>query len=112
MIAKLAKEEIMGWEARTNSVEVGLGTRLNVLLSPQVEGEPPATLTAGVNLSIINVHEKWISATVLSAARTEAVVAMPDGKKWKITPVQYGEIDSGIKTDMTSQDWAIRSEAL
>ncbi len=101
----------MGWEARTNFVEVKVGTCLCIYESPQIQGEPEPLLIGNQPLKIEAARGNWIFAQVQNAEPTSAILVMPDGLRFEITPRRADEFDCGVDMQrMYSRDWIVRSQ--
>jgi hypothetical protein len=98
----------MRWEARTAFVEIRPGTRLCIMQTPQIAGQPAPRLRGETPLDI-DVNHKWISASVEGATATRATLILPDGTRYEMTPRQPGELSSGITSRMHTQDWVVRT---
>lgn len=100
----------MPWEARTAFIEIKPGTRLCMYESPQIGGQPAPVLRGSQPIKI-EVNDRWIDAQVIDATRERAILQLPEGQRFEITPRKHGEFDSGITLrGMHFQDWIVRSE--
>jgi hypothetical protein len=76
------------------------------------DDQPADVLTNGVELWITRNDGPWIRTTVVSASLDEVVIEMEDGSRWLMSPLRFGETDSGIRPQgLYSQDWKIRSDS-
>lgn len=101
----------MTWEARTNFSEIKPGTRLCIYERMQIGGQPPASLLGDVPLAIEDCNQRWIEAKIEGATTSNAILVMPDGVRFQISPRREGEFDSGVNLiNMYSQDWIVRSQ--
>lgn len=99
----------MRWEAHTNYPQIGVGTVFRILALPQVAGHPPDVLRGGEELWIVGNDPPPIRSVVDSASPDEVFITMDGGARWRMTPVQAGELGSGITTSgRHAEDWKIR----
>ena len=99
----------MRWEAHTNFTQVGIGTCFTILATPQVSGQAPDVLTAGVDLWIMSHLGGATKSKVLTANVRQAVIEMPGGQQWTMTPATSEDVFSNqMRIDMYSQDWVVR----
>jgi hypothetical protein len=101
----------MVWTADTDFKNVGLNTVLTIMETPQIDGEPPARLMAGVWLAIIFADNRREPAEIISASETEAVIQLQNGSSWKMTPQTSADVPIGPKTTLAHIKWVVRSKA-
>lgn len=100
----------MRWEAITAFRTIAAGVRLCVYQTPQSRTGPAPTLRGSQQLPIQLGDGTWLPALVTDAGEASAILVMPDGERYQITPRRSDERPSGITMGghMESQDWVIR----
>ena len=103
----------MGWHARTAYKSVDVGTILCVYLNGQIAGQPEPQLIDRQHIDI-ETSQGWVEALVDSTGLESAILTMPDGVRFQITPRRHDERDSGISLGgrMYSRDWIVRSQVI
>lgn len=100
----------MVWHARTNSKEIVPGTRLCIYLNGQISGQPEPEFD-GEHPIEVEVGHSWIEAKITHGKSSSAVLILPNGEQYHITPRRNDELDSGITTGfMWSRDWIVRGQ--
>lgn len=101
----------MRWNAETNFAKIDKGTSFLIFQNGYVEGTPPAKLAAGTEILVRNNYGA-LSAKIVAADDREAILEMPDGSRWRMTPRQPDEIPVGITWQGgPTQEWVIRDNA-
>ena len=101
----------MGWEAKTAFSSVRVGARLCIFESPQNPRNPPPQLL-GDHPIIIEIFDRdFLQAHIEKATKQSAILVLPDGQRFQISPLKPGEFDSSITLPtMHYEDWVVRAE--
>jgi hypothetical protein len=98
------------WSAHTLSPSIGPDTAL-LIFEETIANSPIHTLSAGdaITITVGGATGVMVRGVVMEARPDLAVISMPDGAKWTMTPRRS---DAGvIWTSSATQEWVIRSEA-
>lgn len=98
------------WLGTTNFADVREGTAITIFLNGQIKGDPPPTLPDATDITI-ELSEGFMSAKLKRLTQSSAIMETSDGKRWRISKKELGDLDSLTTIrDMYSEDWIVREQ--
>lgn len=98
------------WEGRSASQQLKVGTPILLMAKAQIRGQPRDVLNGPQDIWI-ELDTKWVEARLTEADPSRAILQMPEGERWVLTPRQGDEWGSNITTPgMYSEDWIVREQ--
>lgn len=103
----------MAWDATTMFAEIKPGTRMFIYERSQIVGRPHRSPVGTFEMLIELAAGPKVATTVEVTSPATAILTMPNGVRYQMTPRQDGEFDSGVSFrggNMTGEDWIVRSQ--
>lgn len=103
----------MNWEAICPSLTIDVGARLCIFWTSRMDGQVVPDFAGDRSLQVQLGDNTWRPARVEHASPASAILILPDGRRFQITPRRDDEPESRIDPrPFTGSDWIVRSHVV